>query len=222
MRVPSRSTSLPRGTERYSTFLQLAVRYQQGALPRLPLLYANQIPLPGWKCCKPRVLTFDEFLNIEPCTIGKHSEVDDTPQPEKVEAPDIPNDTNVSLGSLEASLPAPVPRLPTQAAVERPAASPAPPESEDDDPSLELKEGMSCRRRGCGEMYTGGPREDEKCVHHPGAPIFHEGSKGWSCCKRRVLEFDQFMNIEGCRTKDRHLFVGSGKKASEEKLETVR
>jgi hypothetical protein len=60
-------------------------------------------------------------------------------------------------------------------------------------------------------------------VHHPGAPIFHEGSKGWSCCKRRVLEFDQFMNIEGCKTKPKHLFVGKAKdKDTEEKLDTVR
>jgi hypothetical protein len=37
------------------------------------------------------------------------------------------------------------------------------------------------------------------------------------------MEFDQFMKIEGCKTKDRHLFVGSGKKKEgEEKLETVR
>jgi hypothetical protein len=64
-------------------------------------------------------------------------------------------------------------------------------------------------------------------VHHPGAPIFHEGSKGYSCCKRRVLEFDQFMKIEGCKTRDRHMFVGSGGKKGksgleEEKLESVR
>jgi hypothetical protein len=82
---------------------------------------------------------------------------------------------------------------------------------------------MTCRRKGCGVTHKRGDREGESCVHHPGAPIFHEGSKGWSCCKRRVLEFDQFMNIEGCKTKDRHLFVGSGKKKEgEEKLETVR
>jgi hypothetical protein len=49
-----------------------------------------------------------------------------------------------------------------------------------------------------------------------------------------VLEFDQFMKIEGCKTKDRHLFVGSGNKdaagkgqatsgsGGEEVLETVR
>ncbi len=85
---------------------------------------------------------------------------------------------------------------------------------------------MTCRRKGCGHTHKGGDREGESCVYHPGAPLFHEGSKGWTCCKRRVLEFDQFMNIEGCKTKDRHLFVGSGKKGkeagSEEKLATVR
>lgn len=169
-------------------------------------------------------MTFDEFLAIEPCTKGKHSDVDDTPKPEPVKAPDVPNDTQVNLGSLEESLPAPAPRLPTAQATPKPSASPAPPpESEDDDPSLEIKEGMTCRRKGCGATHKGGDREGESCVHHPGAPIFHEGSKGWSCCKRRVMEFDQFMKIEGCKTKDRHLFIGSGKKKEgEEKLETVR
>jgi hypothetical protein len=41
------------------------------------------------------------------------------------------------------------------------------------------------------------------------------------CCKRRVLEFDEFMKIEGCKTKRRHLFIGKGKPSGEEKLETV-
>jgi hypothetical protein len=62
------------------------------------------------------------------------------------------------------------------------------------------------------QYKTGQSRDEEKCVYHPGVPIFHEGSKGYSCCKRRVLEFDQFMKLEGCQTKERHLFVGSGKK----------
>jgi hypothetical protein len=105
---------------------------------------------------------------------------------------------------------------------------PPPPESEDDDPSLEVPKGKICRRKACGFQYEGGEREAEKCVFHPGAPIFHEGSKGYTCCKRRVLEFDEFMKIEGCKTKDRHLFVGSGNKkkggnaSGEELLETVR
>lgn len=90
-----------------------------------------------------------------------------------------------------------------------------------------------CRRRACGASYKKGQDrggDGDQCVHHPGVPIFHEGSKGYSCCKRKVLEFDQFMNIEGCKTKPRHLFIGSGNKekgakegaGAEELLETVR
>ncbi|KAF2018694.1 CORD and CS domain protein [Aaosphaeria arxii CBS 175.79] len=194
--------------------------------PGPPVFHEGQ---KGWKCCEPRVLTFDEFLNIEPCTTGKHSEIDDTPAPEptKNATTEVPNDTPVSLGSLEEALPAPVPRLPTnttQTATAKPPASPAPPpEDEDDDPSLPIPEGQSCKRKGCGQSYSGdSSRSGENCVHHPGVAVFHEGSKGWSCCKRRVLEFDEFMRIEGCKAKDKHLFVGSAKKAGEEKLDSVR
>lgn len=31
-------------------------------------------------------------------------------------------------------------------------------------------------------------------------------SQGYLCCKRRVLEFEEFLKIEGC-TKGRHVFV---------------
>jgi hypothetical protein len=172
------------------------------------------------------VLTFDEFLAIPPCTTGKHTDVDDTPAPEPAQAPEIPNDTHVNLGSLQESLPtAPPARVPTSQAPSAPSTPAPPPESEDDDPSLAIPEGQTCRRRGCGQKYSGNTsREDEQCVHHPGIPIFHEGSKGYSCCKRRVLEFEQFLKLEGCKTKDRHLFVGSGKKENEgeEKVDTVR
>lgn len=40
--------------------------------------------------------------------------------------------------------------------------------------------------------------------------MFHEGSKGYLCCKRRVLEFDEFLKIEGC-SEGNHLFVGPKK-----------
>ncbi|EEB96943.1 hypothetical protein MPER_03833, partial [Moniliophthora perniciosa FA553] len=40
----------------------------------------------------------------------------------------------------------------------------------------------------------------------PFNPIFREGSKGYLCCKRRVLEFDEFLKIKGCKT-GRHVFA---------------
>lgn len=171
-------------------------------------------------------MTFDEFLAIPPCTTGTHSDVDDTPAPASTQAPAVPNNTSITLGSLEETLPAPQPRLPTaQTTSAQQSSTPAPPpESEDDDPSLAIEKGQTCRRKGCGNTYSGDEtRQGEKCVFHPGVPIFHEGSKGYSCCKRRVLEFDQFLKLEGCKTKDRHMFVGSGKKkGGEEKVDTVR
>ena len=109
------------------------------------------------------------------------------------------------------------------------APSPAPAESDSDDPSIEIAPGTVCRRRGCNVTFTSeSSRDDEICVYHPGHPLFHEGSKGYTCCNRRVLEFDEFMRIEGCQAKKRHMFIGSGKKkkqethGGEEVVETVR
>ncbi|KAG9653174.1 chord-domain-containing protein, partial [Aureobasidium melanogenum] len=174
----------------------------------------------GWKCCKPRVLTFDEFMNIPPCTTGKHSTVDDTPAEEPKTAPaDAPTLAPASTPAPEPTAPA---RAPT-AQAPQPPASPAPPEDEDDDPNTPVPDNATCKRKACGVTHKGAPRsDDENCQHHPGAPIFHEGSKGWSCCKRRVLEFDEFLRIPGCKTKSRHLFVGAKKDEGEEKLESVR
>ncbi|CAJ2512740.1 Uu.00g008590.m01.CDS01 [Anthostomella pinea] len=184
--------------------------------PGPPVFHEGQ---KGWKCCKPRVLTFDEFLEVEPCTKGKHSTTDLPPKIEKKEEDADVNPTSQSLTSKlseaappPAAAPARTPLAPQPA----PTAPPPPPESEDDEPSVEIPDGKVCRRKGCNAAYKKGQTrsDDEKCIHHPGAPIFHEGSKGYSCCKRRVLEFDQFMKLEGCKTSPRHLFIGSGQDKS--------
>lgn len=157
-------------------------------------------------------------MNIPPCTTGKHSTVDDTPAPEPKPAAEAPQAKQVD------SLPAPAPRVPQaaqQAATPKPSAPPAPPEDESDDPDATVPANATCKRKNCGVTYNGGARDDEECTHHPGQPIFHEGSKGWTCCKRRVLEFDDFLRMPGCKTKKKHLFVGS-KKEGVEMLDTVR
>ena len=107
----------------------------------------------------------------------------------------------------------------TQAA--QPAAPPAaPPESDSDDPFIPVPPNTTCRRRGCNASSPAGNESSppKECFHHPGVALFHEGSKGWTCCKKRVLEFDEFMQIEGCKKKPKHLFVGSGKKVGKEEL----
>lgn len=167
-------------------------------------------------------------MTIPPCTEGKHSTTDKPPELEKK-----PQTSDAELAAkidrLNASAEAPA-RKPITAPQHIPTPPPPAPESDEDEEGVEIPDGRTCRRRGCGAEYkAGSSREGESCLHHPGVPIFHEGSKGYSCCKRRVLEFDQFMKLEGCTTKNRHLFIGSGKKdkkdssgSGEEVLETVR
>ena len=163
-------------------------------------------------------------MEIPPCTTGKHSTVDDTPAPEPK-----PNDAEVEAKIKAANdraenLPPPVARVAVAAQPPKATPSPAPPEDEDDDPDTPIPDGATCKRRGCGVVYKAGQsREGEECVHHPGQALFHEGSKGWTSCKKRVLEFDEFMKIPGCKTKPQHLFVGKKKDAQqEEQLQNVR
>lgn len=100
-------------------------------------------------------------------------------------------------------------------------AGPASVQEEEDDPSVPVTPGTKCKRKGCNESYIDdaqsrtGNGEFATCVYHPFPPIFREGSKGYLCCKRRVLEFDEFLKIPGCK-KGRHLFavtkgVGEGR-----------
>lgn len=192
--------------------------------PGVPVFHEGQ---KGYRCCKPRVLTFDEFLTITPCTIGKHTTVDDTPKPIE----QLPTDAEVEAKiqaqapkPVNDNLPPPVSRQPVATHSPRPAASPAPPEDESDAEDAIVPDNATCKRRGCGSTYKQGQtRSEEQCVHHPGQALFHEGSKGWTCCKRRVLEFDEFMRIPGCTTKNRHCFVGKKKdEQAEEALAEVR
>ncbi|KAK3672691.1 hypothetical protein LTR78_007503 [Recurvomyces mirabilis] len=191
--------------------------------PGPPVFHEGQ---KGWKCCKPRVLTFDEFMTIPPCTTGKHSTVDDTPAPEPQPSNEDVEAKIKEQKEKQENLGPAVSRAPVAAQTARPTPSPVPPEpvDEDDDPDASVTAGASCKRKGCGASYkSDSSREGEECIHHPGQPLFHEGSKGWTCCKKRVLEFDEFMKLPGCTTKSRHLFIGAKKDlSSEEEVKDVR
>ncbi|KAH0830452.1 HSP20-like chaperone [Lanmaoa asiatica] len=92
---------------------------------------------------------------------------------------------------------------------------------EEDDLSVAIAPGTQCRHKGCRVAFASdaenriGNGEGTVCTYHPAPPVFHEGSKGYLCCKRRVLEFEEFLKIEGCK-KGRHVFVS---KQSEELAE---
>jgi hypothetical protein len=97
---------------------------------------------------------------------------------------------------------------------------------EEDDLTVPVEVGTECRRRGCVVRFESDAVNRAEggvgstCIYHPKSPIFHEGSKGYLCCKPRVLEFEEFLKIKGCAT-GRHVFVpkASGSQAVEELTE---
>ncbi|KAI0273659.1 chord-domain-containing protein [Gloeopeniophorella convolvens] len=182
--------------------------------------------LKSWSCChtvnKP-VLDFDEFMAIAGCTRGVHSA--DAPKAEPFAKPATASSsvklTESADGKEVYTTPARVqPQRPPAGPV-TPPPPPIEPEREEEDLDAVVPPGTACKHAGCkitfvsNEENRTGDGPGTKCVYHSGAPVFHEGSKGYFCCKRRVLEFDEFLKIEGC-TQGRHLFVRKSKGNTEE------
>lgn len=107
------------------------------------------------------------------------------------------------------------------------AATPPPVVEDEDDLGVSVTPGTTCKRKGCGVSFVSdevnriGDGEGTTCVYHPLAPIFREGSKGYLCCKPRVLEFDEFLKIKGCKT-GRHCFAPKKKEDQVEQLVECR
>ncbi|KAL7283540.1 hypothetical protein ACG7TL_002974 [Trametes sanguinea] len=187
--------------------------------PGAPIFHEG---LKSWSCCsdvnKP-VLDFDEFMKLPGCTKGQHT--DEAPQvaPKPQPAPQVDLKMTSSQAGTETYSSGPT-GTPSSSAPAEPAPAPKVVE-EEDDLSVPVPPGTVCRHNGCNVVYesdelhrTEGGAAAE-CTYHPKPPIFHEGSKGYLCCKRRVLEFEEFLKIEGCK-KGRHVFVPKKRADSEE------
>lgn len=52
---------------------------------------------------------------------------------------------------------------------------------------------LSCQNKGCGKYFDQDSEDD--CFFHPGGPVFHDALKGWSCCPKRVTDFEAFLKV---------------------------
>ncbi|KAL5490257.1 hypothetical protein ACEPAI_5090 [Sanghuangporus weigelae] len=164
--------------------------------------------LKSWSCCqdvnKP-VLDFDEFMNIEGCQIGLHTTEASRPESQKTSTPATIRSSEITEGKETFTTASLLSTLPSN----KPKAPAPPPAEEEDDPNIPVVPGTICRRKGCCVKFISDEEsrgDDAVCTYHPSSPIFHEGSKGYLCCKRRVLEFEEFLKIEGCK-RGKHVFA---------------
>ncbi|KAJ7997550.1 hypothetical protein DPEC_G00230170 [Dallia pectoralis] len=174
--------------------------------------------LKGWSCCKRRTTDFSDFLSIAGCTKAPHNP-EKPPEPVK---PDVKSsgekqgvdDLKPKFSEFIISAPRPLesisrpsPNEPImrlqqkispslkQALEKLSETSTAESNEEDTD---EVKVGTLCKNGGCAKSFEGPASNTHPCLFHAGVPIFHEGMKYWSCCKRKTSDFNTFLSQEGC------------------------
>ncbi|XP_004308155.1 PREDICTED: cysteine and histidine-rich domain-containing protein RAR1 [Fragaria vesca subsp. vesca] len=59
---------------------------------------------------------------------------------------------------------------------------------------------LKCQRIGCNATFSDDNNPEGSCQYHDAGPIFHDGIKEWSCCKKRSHDFSLFLELEGCKT----------------------
>ena len=81
-------------------------------------------------------------------------------------------------------------------------------EEEEEDPvDAKIAIGEKCLHYCCNTTFINEDTRNQVCTYHKGEPVFHEGSKYWSCCpKKKFAEFEEIFKVEGC-TKGKHKFV---------------
>ncbi|XP_072286251.1 cysteine and histidine-rich domain-containing protein 1-like [Pyxicephalus adspersus] len=182
--------------------------------------------LKGWSCCRKRTTDFSEFLAIQGCTKGPHS----NEKPVEPLKPDISGSKNASDGpttGTEIIVRGPksaekmMKERPSTQEEKRPLLMKVSRSLEQELEKLTLSEksedqvkaeatvaalGTRCKRSGCKEIYQGPETDEGICVHHPGVPVFHEGMKYWSCCCIKTSDFNEFLDQKGC-SNGRHLWV---------------
>ncbi|KAG8797719.1 hypothetical protein FRC18_008896 [Serendipita sp. 400] len=162
-------------------------------------------------------------MTIPGCTPGVHTADTNLPVPKPVQTSGGPGSNLSSVrtdssgkevyssSSSSAAGPSQQTTIITQPSSSAAPTPPPPVVEDEDDPEVKVESGSKCLRNGCKHLFVSdeesrGDGAQSTCVYHPKPPLFHEGSKGYLCCKRRVLEFDEFLKIEGCKT-GKHLFV---------------
>uniref|UniRef100_A0A2K5F7F3 Cysteine and histidine-rich domain-containing protein 1 n=1 Tax=Aotus nancymaae TaxID=37293 RepID=A0A2K5F7F3_AOTNA len=149
--------------------------------------------------CHPAVLVFHHALKgcIVACTKDRHnSEKPPEPvKPKPVEAMKRPS-PDEAMTNLELKV-----SVSLKQAFDKLKPSSGNEEDKKEEDNDEIKIGTSCKNGGCSQTYRALEILEEVCVYHSGVPIFHEGMKYWSCCRRKTSNLNTFIAQEGCTTR---------------------
>lgn len=169
----------------------------------------------GWSCCNKKCIDFTEFLNIQGCTRSCHTNVK-PPEPEKpaVDKSKVDEVVQVTAQRLNNGPSLERPPFDSPLVTLTPTISPTLLEQikgltssvVENVEQNQIEIGQSCKNNSCKATYSGPTSDNETCNYHPGVPIFHEGMKYWSCCKKKTTDFSTFLEQLGC-TQGNHTWL---------------
>ncbi|KAJ1619755.1 chord-domain-containing protein [Pavlovales sp. CCMP2436] len=149
-----------------------------------------------WTCCEEhKVYDFEALLGVPGCAQGPHSLL--APAAE-AKAHQAVKDQALRAAERVQQAPPPTSSLPPAPSSTTAAPGPAPirPKA-----PPQLPPGMArCKHAGCQQDYLVDANGPASCRYHAAAPLFHDGTKRWPCCKQSAWEFDDFMGLAGCET----------------------
>ncbi|CAD5112612.1 DgyrCDS1825 [Dimorphilus gyrociliatus] len=172
----------------------------------------------GWSCCSKRSTDFTTCLSFPGCAKGRHSNVKpEEPKKEKTE------NAKEKIEVKQQTRPPQETRVPMErpspdeelivlkAVVAQSLKSSWEKEKSKSEGSESKEDSKSCKNNGCDKSYIDESSNTEICRFHPGAPMFHEGLKFWTCCKKRTTEFSEFLSQKGCQ-EGKHVWKKEGAK----------
>ena len=169
----------------------------------------------GWSCCNKKCTDFTEFLNIKGCAKSCHSNIKPAEPEKSVVDKSKSNEVIQMITQPLNNEPAlQRPSFETLQVVLTPNVSPTLLEQikgltcniSENICESKVQIGQSCKNNSCKAIYNDSASDDEICNHHPGTPIFHEGMKYWSCCRKKTTDFSTFLEQPGC-TQGKHIWI---------------
>ncbi|EGG20208.1 hypothetical protein DFA_07328 [Cavenderia fasciculata] len=168
----------------------------------------------GWSCCSKRVIEFEDFLQISGCASGRHKEKQKKEPTTIVQhnpSTSLSASTVETYGTSNPKNDKFAPKPISQAEASKKIVLPPKEYVEVNDPeNAVIAVNGPCLRQGCKSVYVDESSRQQECIYHSGEPVFHDGSKGYSCCKPKAAIFEEFLKIKGCKT-GKHRFVGEKK-----------
>ena len=156
----------------------------------------------GWTCCNQIVYDWDEFQNLRPCAVDRHTNIENKQenQSEFFKSNTVSNaqkaldKEKIVVKSIDDFNKAEDEKKKIQ---------------QMNAPILEKKifynerNLCKCINKGCGIEFEEKENNESSCSYHPGNPIFHDLKKYWSCCNKETYDWDEFMKLPKC-TKGKH------------------